>query len=77
MGSFAFANKSLGQHWLQDNVALGSIVNAANVTAGDTVLEIGPGTGSLTQVLLDSEAEVVALEFDESLIKPLQQKFTS
>ena len=46
------AKKSLGQHWLEDKPTLESIVAAAGVEAGDTVLEIGPGHGTLTRVLL-------------------------
>ena len=45
------AKKSLGQHWLNDRASLLSICDAANVAAGDEILEIGPGKGSLTEVL--------------------------
>jgi 16S rRNA (adenine1518-N6/adenine1519-N6)-dimethyltransferase len=67
--------KSLGQHWLNDSASLAAMAAAADVHPGDAVLEIGPGQGSLTAVLLDRGALVTALEFDESLIPDLQSKF--
>jgi 16S rRNA (adenine1518-N6/adenine1519-N6)-dimethyltransferase len=67
--------KSLGQHWLSDDASLTSMVVAADVQADDVVVEIGPGGGTLTQKLLDTGAQVVAVEFDESLIPGLQAKF--
>lgn len=75
MASIPFAKKSLGQHWLQDAAALEAMCEAAEVQMDDVVLEIGPGFGTLTKHLLDWEAEVVALEFDETLVAPLKQKF--
>lgn len=69
------ANKSLGQHWLNDDKSLQAMCKAANVQPGDTVLEIGPGQGSLTAKLLKSEAKVVAVELDETLAKRLEKKF--
>jgi 16S rRNA (adenine1518-N6/adenine1519-N6)-dimethyltransferase len=68
-----WAKKSLGQHWLHDLGALEAM--AASVQVGDTVLEIGPGTGTLTEVLLAKGARVIAVEKDESLLKALSQKF--
>ena len=65
----------MGQHWLADSSALESIVAAGDVRQGDLVLEIGPGAGTLTEKLLQRGAEVWAVEFDETLIAPLQQKF--
>lgn len=68
------AKKSLGQHWLKDKASLEAICDAANVTASDTVLEIGPGTGYLTEVLASRQARIIALEFDRDLIKHLRNK---
>lgn len=68
-----WAKKSLGQHWLHDAAALAAM--AEDVETGDTVLEVGPGTGTLTDVLLAKGAHVVAVEKDESLLKALNQKF--
>lgn len=69
--------KALGQHWLHDNASLDAMCIAAKVTAGDTVLEVGPGTGTLTRKLLDTGASVVAVELDESLIASLEKSITS
>jgi 16S rRNA (adenine1518-N6/adenine1519-N6)-dimethyltransferase len=71
----AFAKKSLGQHWLHNEAALNAMCEAAAVGPGDVVLEIGPGLGTLTEKLVAKEAEVIALEYDAHLIKPLQRKF--
>lgn len=67
--------KSLGQHWLHDAASLEAMCEAAGVKSGDAVLEIGPGLGTLTEVLLASGAKVTALEFDEELIPALRNKF--
>jgi 16S rRNA (adenine1518-N6/adenine1519-N6)-dimethyltransferase len=67
--------KSLGQHWLDDSASLEAMAESAEVSQGDTVLEIGPGLGSLTEILVNKSAEVLALEFDESLVPKLQQRF--
>lgn len=69
-----WAKKSLGQHWLHDTATLEAM--AAGVGAGDTVLEIGPGTGTLTEVLLGKGARVIAVEKDNSLLKQLSVKFS-
>lgn len=66
------AKKSLGQHWLNDRQVLEDICNTAKVASGDNVLEIGPGHGSLTKVLLDRKADVVAVELDRELAAKLK-----
>jgi 16S rRNA (adenine1518-N6/adenine1519-N6)-dimethyltransferase len=66
------AHKGLGQNFLQDPLALEKIVLAAEIQRTDTVLEIGPGLGSLTRYLAVSAKEVVAVELDEGLIPPLK-----
>jgi 16S rRNA (adenine1518-N6/adenine1519-N6)-dimethyltransferase len=66
------AHKGLGQNFLQDPLALETIVSAAEIQRTDTVLEIGPGLGSLTRYLAVSAKEVVAVELDENLLPPLQ-----
>jgi 16S rRNA (adenine1518-N6/adenine1519-N6)-dimethyltransferase len=65
------ANKSLGQNFLQDSSALENIFMAAEIESTDSVLEIGPGLGSLTRYLAVSAKEVVAVELDPKLIPPL------
>jgi 16S rRNA (adenine1518-N6/adenine1519-N6)-dimethyltransferase len=66
------ADKGLGQNFLQDPLALEEIASAAEIQRADTVLEIGPGLGSLTRYLAVSAKEVIAVELDENLIPPLQ-----
>lgn len=66
------AHKGLGQNFLQDPTALEEIVSAAEIQPTDTVLEIGPGLGSLTRYLAASAEKVVAIELDERLISPLK-----
>lgn len=69
--------KSLGQNFLTSIPARIAIVNAGHLTDKDTVLEIGPGKGFLTQGLLDTGAKVVALEKDRDLLPILAEKFSS
>jgi len=64
-------NKALGQHWLNDKQSLFAMVEAGEVKADNNVLEIGPGLGSLTQVLIDQKAKVWSVEFDSSLSSKL------
>lgn len=68
-------NKSLGQHWLKDRDVLARIADCAELTADDTVLEIGPGLGTLTSELLRRSKSVVAVEFDEELSRKLPAQF--
>lgn len=63
--------KSLGQHLLVHEPTLRRIVEAAGVTPGDTVLEIGPGAGALTFKLLDAGARVAAIEKDDGFAAAL------
>ncbi|MBD2428137.1 16S rRNA (adenine(1518)-N(6)/adenine(1519)-N(6))-dimethyltransferase RsmA [Phormidium sp. FACHB-1136] len=67
--------KRFGQHWLTSEKVLSKIVAAAAVTDQDIVLEIGPGTGVLTQSLLPLAQAVVAVEIDRDLHHRLSQKF--
>ena len=71
------AKKALGQHWLEDAASLEAICDAAEIQMDDYVLEIGPGTGSLTARLLARDATVLAIEYDASLIRGLRQKFSA
>lgn len=67
--------KSLGQHWLRDREVLAHIADCAEITDSDTVLEIGPGLGTLTSELLRRSQKVVAVEFDEDLARKLPGQF--
>jgi len=76
-GGNSGTKKSLGQHWLSDDGMLQAIVEAGGVDEADTVLEIGPGLGTLTSKISDTGSKVVALEFDKDLLGGLQKKFGS
>ncbi len=69
--------KSLGQHWLTDLASLEAMVDAAQLKPGESVLEIGPGTGTLTDVLLAHGVKVTALEFDHERVPELASKYKS
>lgn len=70
------ARKRFGQHWLMDGAVLDRIVAAAELEAGEVVLEIGPGRGALSERLLASPAaRVAAIELDRDLVAGLQQRF--
>ncbi len=64
-------SKKLGQNFLQDPAILEKIVRIAEVNESDTVLEIGPGLGSLTRHLAASAKEVIAVEIDKKIIPAL------
>ena len=70
-----FAKKSLGQHFLNSTHVLDQIISAAHIKQGETLLEIGPGTGVLTRALLNSGAHVIAVEKDQRAIGMLEQDF--
>ncbi len=67
--------KSLGQHWLTDRLVLSGIAEAAEIQPTDTVLEIGPGLGTLTSELLRRAEKVVAVELDDELAAKLPGQF--
>jgi len=67
--------KSLGQHWLRDRDTLAYIAACADISPHDTVLEIGPGLGTLTSELLRRTDKVIAVEFDEELARKLPGQF--
>jgi 16S rRNA (adenine1518-N6/adenine1519-N6)-dimethyltransferase len=65
------AAKALGQHFLIDHRVLSTIVEAAELSTTDTVVEVGPGLGILTQELVDRAGAVVAVEVDVELARAL------
>lgn len=71
------AKKSLGQHWLFDGPSLQAVVDAGEVTKSDTVLEVGPGRGSLTELLAKSARKVIAVETDQDLLPGLRAHFAT
>jgi len=69
------AKKSFGQNWLRDEYVLDEIVKSAEIAKNDTVLEVGPGLGTLTQKLVATGADVVAVEADKDLLPRLGSMF--
>src|SRR5215471_7509807 len=67
--------KSLGQNFLHDANQLRRIVAAAELKPTDKVLEIGPGLGPLTELLLEQAGEVLAIEKDARLVEVLRERF--
>jgi 16S rRNA (adenine1518-N6/adenine1519-N6)-dimethyltransferase len=68
-------SKSLGQNFLHDQNQLRRIVDAAGLSPNDKVLEIGPGLGPLTELLLENGREVLAIEKDARLVEFLRERF--
>jgi 16S rRNA (adenine1518-N6/adenine1519-N6)-dimethyltransferase len=73
--SFPRAKKRLGQNFLVDESYARRVVRALAPREGETVVEIGPGRGALTALLLESGARVVAIEFDRELAALLRERF--
>lgn len=65
-------NKTYGQHFLMDETILEDMIDEAGVKAGDTVLEIGPGIGNLTERLLEHGAKVLSVEKDPQFLPVLK-----
>lgn len=73
-GGYPRARKALGQHFLTDPRILGRIADALDGEPGTTVVEIGPGRGALTDVLLARGFRVVAIELDRDLAPMLRER---
>jgi 16S rRNA (adenine1518-N6/adenine1519-N6)-dimethyltransferase len=69
-------NKELGQYWLFDEQVLADIAASADISKDDTVLEIGPGLGTLTKVLVHQAKKVIAVEFDKQLAEQMTWRVT-
>lgn len=67
--------KSLGQHFLTDRRILERIADALTPEASDTVVEIGPGRGALTEILRERAGRVVAIEYDRALAAMLRERY--
>src|SRR5579871_7000842 len=67
--------RSLGQNFLHDGNQLRRITKAAELSRRDKVLEIGPGLGPLTELLLENAGEVLAIEKDARLVEVLRKRF--
>ena len=70
------ANKSLGQNFLINDEVVTNIVERADISSEDLVIEIGPGLGTLTKELLEKAGKVVAIELDKRMIEILTDRFS-
>src|ERR1700693_1232347 len=69
--------RSLGQNFLHDGNQLRHIVENADIRPSDRILEIGPGLGPLTELLLTKAGEVLAMEMDGRLVEFLEERFSA
>ncbi len=70
------ANKNLGQNFLINEEVVNKIVDCSNITKQDLVIEIGPGLGTLTSLLLEKAGKVICIELDTNMIKILEDRFS-
>ena len=70
------ANKSLGQNFLINDSVVNKIVESAEITKNDLVIEIGPGLGNLTEFLLEKAGKVRAIELDQRMLEILNDRFS-
>jgi 16S rRNA (adenine1518-N6/adenine1519-N6)-dimethyltransferase len=71
------AKKGLGQHFLVDRSVLDKIISAAQLASTDTVIEVGPGLGILTEELLKRAGKVIAIEVDSKLAASLKKRVSN
>ncbi|MDO8443592.1 MAG: rRNA adenine N-6-methyltransferase family protein, partial [Candidatus Azambacteria bacterium] len=69
----ATAEKKLGQHFILSKKALARMIAVAEIEKGDTVIEIGPGLGTLTQELAETGAKIIAIEKDGPMLDILKE----
>ena len=69
--------KGLGQNFLVDENAMNQIISAADLKKGDNIIEVGPGTGLLTEHLFAKAKKVVSVEYDPDMVKILKRRFGS
>lgn len=72
-----FAKKEFGQNFLVNSSTLQKIANSAEIKPTETVLEIGPGPGGLTQILLQQAQKVIAIELDTDMVNLLKNNFVN
>ena len=73
--AFPPTRKSLGQHFLNDRRILGRIADALQLEGHETVLEIGPGRGALTDILAERAGRLIAIEYDRALAALLRERY--
>ncbi len=76
-GGFPPVLKKFGQHFLNDQRVLEAIADATGATPADTVVEIGPGRGALTDLLVERAGRVIAVELDRALAKMLRDRYAA
>ena len=74
-GGLPPTRKSLGQHFLTDKRILTRIADALHLAGGETVVEIGPGRGALTDILAERAGRLIAIEYDRALAEILRQRY--
>ena len=74
-GAEPYPSKRLGQHFLRDQRIIHRIIEALAPRSDETIVEIGPGTGALTSVLVERAARLIAIEFDNKLTPLLNERF--
>lgn len=75
MSKYPRTKKSLGQHFLKDGNIIRKIVDAIPAKNSDLVVEIGPGSGAVTEVLLQKFKQVIAIELDQRMVEFLSEKY--
>lgn len=70
------AKKDYGQNFLIDENAINSIIDSADISKNDVIIEIGPGLGTLTHSLLEKAGKVICIELDPKMIDILQDRFS-
>lgn len=70
------ANKSLGQNFLIDDAVVSKIIDASDISKNDLIIEIGPGLGTLTSLLLEKSKKVICIELDSKMINILHDRFS-
>jgi len=76
-GSEPYPSKRLGQHFLRDQRTIHRIIEALAPKPDETIVEIGPGTGALTSILVERAGRLIAVEFDNKLTPLLNERFGS
>ena len=76
-GAEPYPSKRLGQHFLRDQRTIHRIIEALAPKPDETIVEIGPGTGALTSVLVERAGRLIAVEFDHKLTPLLTERFSS
>jgi len=76
-GAEPYPSKRLGQHFLRDQRTIHRIIEALAPKPDETIVEIGPGTGALTSVLVERAGRLIAIEFDNKLTPLLNERFGS